>query len=378
VSHLGDAWMRRAVQQARRAGHRTSPNPKVGCVIVADGIVVGTGVTQPVGGHHAEVVALARAGERARGADLYVTLEPCCHHGRTPPCTEAIRAAGIRRVFVGVADPNPLIAGGGLRRLAELGLHVEVGVLGDVCAALHAPFFRYITEKRPWVVLKAAVTLDGRMATPEGSSRWITGPEARKDAHRLRAWADAVLVGGTTARLDDPALDVRHVRGPNPLRVVADTELSLPPTARLLGPGALVMHAADADPGRAAALAATGAQLQIIKRSGRGLDSLAILRNLAERQVVSVLVEGGGRLHGSLLHAGLVDEACIYVAPRIIGPGRALADLPAVASVAQGFALEDPVWTPLGQDMRVRGRVHSGAVAEPEAAQEEGAPCSPD
>jgi len=360
--------MSQAVARARRAQHRTSPNPKVGCLIVANGVVVGAGVTRPAGGAHAEIVALQAAGERARGADLYVTLEPCCHHGRTPPCTDAILAAGIRRVFVGVADPNP-IAGGGMGQLRAAGLTVEEGIEGAACAELHAPFFRFITEGRPWVVLKAAVTLDGRIATPDGASRWITGPEARKDAHRLRAWADAVLVGGTTARLDDPALDVRHVRGPNPRRVVADPELSLPPTAKLLGPGALILHGADPDPIRARALAATGAELVVVKRSGRGLDPHAMLRSLAERQVVSLLVEGGGRLHGSLLNAGLVDEACVYIAPRLIGPGRPVADLPAVASVADGFALENPTWMRLGCDMRVRGRISRGLVQE--------APCSP-
>ncbi len=169
-------WMGQAVAQARRALHRTSPNPKVGCVIVSHNTVVGRGVTRPAGGPHAEVVALQSAGDHARGADMYVTLEPCCHHGRTPPCTDAILAAGIRRVFVGVSDPNPLVAGGGVAQLRAAGVEVEVGVEGATCGALHAPFFRYITEGRPWVVLKAAVTLDGRIATPDGASRWITGP----------------------------------------------------------------------------------------------------------------------------------------------------------------------------------------------------------
>ncbi|MCB9549827.1 MAG: bifunctional diaminohydroxyphosphoribosylaminopyrimidine deaminase/5-amino-6-(5-phosphoribosylamino)uracil reductase RibD [Myxococcales bacterium] len=360
--------MRRAIARARRALHRTSPNPRVGCVVVADGQVVGVGVSAPPGGPHAEVQALQQAGPRARGADVYVTLEPCCHRGRTPPCTEALIAAGVARVFVGVLDENPRVAGGGVERLRAAGVAVEVGIEAEACAALHAPFFRHISTGRPWTLLKAAVTLDGRLATPDGAARWITGPEARRDGHKLRAWADAVMVGAATARLDDPTLNVREVRGTDPLRVVADPDLTVPPTARLLGPQALLLHAADADPERARALADTGATLVAVRRSGRGLDAAAMLQALGQRGIVSVLVEGGGRLHGSLLRARLADEACIYLAARIIGPGRPLADLPAVDAIGAGLQLADPSWTRLGADMRVRGR-----IVYPEEA-----PCSPD
>ncbi|MEZ4474989.1 MAG: bifunctional diaminohydroxyphosphoribosylaminopyrimidine deaminase/5-amino-6-(5-phosphoribosylamino)uracil reductase RibD [bacterium] len=355
--------MRRAIARARRALHRTSPNPRVGCVVVAGGRVVGAGVSAPPGGPHAEIQALRQAGERARGADLYVTLEPCAHTGRTPPCADAIISAGVARVFIGVLDPHP-VARGGAERMRAAGIEVQVGVLADECAALHAPFLSTVQRGRPWVLLKAAVTLDGRLATLGGAARWITGPDARRDGHKLRAWADAVMVGATTARLDDPSLNVREVRGTDPLRVVADPDLTLPPTARLLGPQALVLHAGDADAGRARALAETGARLVAVHRSGRGLDPAAMLQALAEHGVMSVLVEGGGRLHGSLLRARLADEACIYLAPRIIGPGRPLADLPAVEAIGAGLTLDAPAWTRLGADMRVRGRIVYPAPGE--------------
>ncbi|MCA9556928.1 MAG: bifunctional diaminohydroxyphosphoribosylaminopyrimidine deaminase/5-amino-6-(5-phosphoribosylamino)uracil reductase RibD, partial [Myxococcales bacterium] len=256
-AHAGH--MARALALIETAPHRTSPNPTVGCVIVRDGVVVGEGVTRPAGQAHAELVALEAAGERARGAVMYVTLEPCAHFGRTPPCTEAIIAAGVARVFVGTIDPNPLVHGAGLRQLAAAGIHAEVGLLGEACDRVLNPFRRFIRDKRPWVLLKAATTLDGQLAAASGDSKWITGEAARRDAHRLRARVDAVLVGAATARVDDPRLTVRLVEGADPLRVVLDAQATLSPTAALLGPGALVLHAPDAPAERVAALAATGA-----------------------------------------------------------------------------------------------------------------------
>ena len=234
------AFMRRAVALVRDTQHRTSPNPTVGCVIVRAGVIVGEGVTRPVGQAHAEVVAIEAAGAAARGADMYVTLEPCSHHGRTPPCTQAILAAGLRSVFVGVEDPNPLVNGLGVGQLRAAGVPTEVGILAEPCARLAEPFRRFILDRRPWVLLKAAVTLDGRIAAASGDSKWITGEEARAAAHGLRARADAVLVGLGTAQADDPRLDVRLARGEDPLRVLLDSRAALDPRARMLGPGALV------------------------------------------------------------------------------------------------------------------------------------------
>jgi len=326
----------------------------VGCVVVRDGATIGSGVTQPPGEAHAEVVALERAGTRARGADMYVTLEPCCHLGRTPPCTDAIIQAGVARVFAGTLDPNPLVHGQGLRALEAAGLEVHVGLLGEACTAFVRPFARFIRDGRPWVTLKAAISLDGRIATGPGDSKWITGEAARADAHALRAAADAVLVGGTTACVDDPRLTVRLTDGTDPLRVVLDPELRLPPTAALLGSEAVVYHAEGAQ--GAAALAATGAALVPLPRAEGGLDLNAALEDLAKRGVVSLLVEGGGRLHGGLVAAQLVDEACFYVAPRLLGRGRPVVDLPSVGKVADGYTLEDVEACPIGPDVRIRGR----------------------
>lgn len=359
---LAERWMTRALALADAPPRRTSPNPTVGCVIVRDGEIIGEGCSRPAGQAHAEVVALEMAGERSRGADVYATLEPCSHHGRTPPCADALIAAGVARVFVGAVDPNPLVHGGGLDRLRAAGIEVA-RVLPERCARQHAPFFRYITDRRPWVVLKAAVTLDGRIAAASGDSKWITGPAARRDAHRLRARCDAVLVGGATAIIDDPRLTVRDVPGDDPLRIVLDARAELPPTAALLGPGALVCHAPDADPGRLAALTATGAEALAVPRGPDGRLALdALLTALAARDVVRLMVEGGGRLHGALLAARLADEGWLYVAPRIVGRGRPLFDLPSALTITTGWALDPVEITPFESDVRIRGPIRYPAA----------------
>lgn len=355
-----ERFMARAIELAADPPARTSPNPTVGCVIVRDGQVVGEGVTRPVGQAHAEVVALQAAGEAARGADMYVTLEPCSHFGRTPPCTDAIITAGVRRVFVGVIDPNPLVHGEGLRKLEAAGVEVGVGLLGDRCARQLAPFRRFIVDRRPWVMLKAAVTLDGRIAASGGDSKWITGEAARADVHRLRARVDAVLVGAGTARADDPRLTVRHGPaagrpGVDPLRVVLDTDASLPPAAAMLGEGCVVCHGPDADPKRVAALAATGAELIELPLGRSGLDLDALMEALRERGVVRLMVEGGGVLHGALVAARLADEACVYVAPRFLGRGLPVLDLPSAATVAAGWRIHPVDVRVLGGDVRLRG-----------------------
>lgn len=354
--------MGRALALAAHPPRRTSPNPTVGCVIVRDGEIVGEGVTQPAGQAHAEVMALAAAGEKARGADMYVTLEPCSHTGRTPPCTDAVIAAGVTRVFTGVIDPDPRVHGNGVRALQAAGLAVEVGVLGDRCARQLAPFGRFIVDRRPWVILKAAVTLDGRIAAASGDSKWITGAEARTDAHRLRARCDAVLVGSGTARADDPRLTVRHVEGEDPLRIVLDTDARLPPDAAMLGEGSLLCHAADAPAARLDSLAATGAELMPLPRSERGLDLSALMAALRQRNIVRLMAEGGGRLHGALVAAELADEACIYVAPTFVGRGRPVLDVPSAETIATGWRLDAPTIERLGDDVRIRGPIRYPAA----------------
>lgn len=360
--------MRRARAIVARATHRTSPNPLVGCVIVRDGEIVGTGVTQPPGQAHAEIMALQQAGERARGADVFVTLEPCCHHGRTPPCTDALVAAGVRRVVAGVIDPNPMVAGRGLEQLRAGDVRAELatGPEAAACEATIAPFRRFILEGRPWVVLKAATSLDGRIAAPSGDARWITGEAARRDGHRLRAASDAVLVGGETIRRDDPRLTVRGVPGADPRRVVLSRRLDLPEGAAALAAGTLIFHGPEAPAARRRALERLRVDLVELPPVGNGLDLRALLTHLGGLGIVQLLVEGGGRTHGAFLAAGLADAACFYVAPRLLGEGRPAIAGPAFDPVARGPVLSPVSTRRFGQDMRIRGLIR---YAE--------APCSP-
>jgi diaminohydroxyphosphoribosylaminopyrimidine deaminase/5-amino-6-(5-phosphoribosylamino)uracil reductase len=326
-----------ALVEAEQGRGRTHPNPIVGALVVSRGKVIATGQHEKAGGPHAEVVALRKAGERARGADLYVTLEPCDHQGRTPPCTEAILASGVRRVVVGSVDPNPLVHGRGIRRLRAAGLRVEVGVLRDACDAANEMWFKFITRKLPWVMLKAAVTLDGKMATRAGDARWVSGRESRMLVHVLRDEMDAVLVGVGTALADDPRLTSRvpSARGRkttpgtptrDPVRVVVDSTARLPPTARMLrqrsAAPTLVACTLRAPPARVKALQRAGAEIVRCRadRAGR-VDLKDLLRRLAGRGLTSVLVEGGAAIHGSLLSQRLWDELYLFIAPKVAGEG---------------------------------------------------------
>src|SRR4051794_19298489 len=283
--------MRLALAEAEKGRGRTHPNPVVGAVVVKGGRVLARGHHEKAGRPHAEVNALRQAGSRARGADVYVTLEPCNHIGRTPPCTEALIAARVRRVIFGSHDPNPRVEGHGAARLHRAGIEVQAGLLREECDASNEPWFKYVTTDIPWVVLKAAVTLDGKLATRGGDSKWISGEESRLLVHRWRDQLDAVLVGAGTVRADDPRLTVRGVRGGrNPLRVVLG---AIPRRARLLR-----------EPGET--LSAKG-------------PLRTVLRGLARRGITSVLVEGGARVHGEFLAAGLWDELRLFVAPKIFG-----------------------------------------------------------
>jgi diaminohydroxyphosphoribosylaminopyrimidine deaminase/5-amino-6-(5-phosphoribosylamino)uracil reductase len=288
----GEDFMGLALAEAEKGRGRTHPNPAVGAVVVRGGRVVGRGHHQKAGLPHAEVNALRAAGERARGADVYVTLEPCKHQGRTPPCTEALIAARVRRVLFGSRDPNPRVHGHGAQRLRRAGIEVRAGVLREACDASNEAWFKFITTGMPWVVLKAAITLDGKLATRTGDSKWISSEASRRLVHAWRDQLDAVLVGAGTVRADDPRLTVRGIRGGrNPLRVVLG---EIPKRARVLR-----------EPGET-----------LIERGPvRG-----VLRRLAARGITSVLVEGGAQVHGEFLRAGLWDELRLFVAPRIFGP----------------------------------------------------------
>ncbi len=320
--------MRATLALARRGLGSTWPNPTVGCVIAKDGVVLGRGVTQPGGRPHAEQVALEQArarwgAETLRGATAWVSLEPCAHHGRTPPCADALAAAGVARVVSTIEDPDPRVSGRGFAALRAAGVTVETGVLASEARALNAGFLSRIERGRPWLILKLAASLDGRIATAGGESRWITGPEARARVHLMRAQSDAVLIGAGTARADDPTLDVRlaGLAGRKPVRVVADGGLSLPPASRLAR-GARdaplwLLHRDDADVAR---FANDGAELIATRALGDGaLDLCDALARLSARGIGRVLCEGGGRLAASLLRAGLVDEIAWFGAGATIG-----------------------------------------------------------
>lgn len=338
--------MRRAIDIAARGLGTTSPNPVVGCVIVKNGSVVGEGFHAVAGGPHAEVWALREAGEQAEGATAYVTLEPCDHHGRTGPCSEALLKAGISRVVVAVPDPNPLAAGG-LTRLRDHGVTVETGVLRAQAERGNAHWLTYTRKRRPFVTWKFAATLDGRSAAADGTSQWITSPEARADVHRLRGQHDAIMAGIGTVLADDPHLTVRP--GPaTPLRIVVDTEGATPPHARVL----------DA---AAPTLLAVGAEVPFensvrVPRGPHGLDLPALLAELHSRRIVSVFLEGGPTLAGSFLRAGLVDRVVAYVAPAFLGSGKPALGEAGVATIGglHRWEFEDVV--PVGPDLRITAR----------------------
>jgi diaminohydroxyphosphoribosylaminopyrimidine deaminase / 5-amino-6-(5-phosphoribosylamino)uracil reductase len=318
--------MRAALTLARRGLGRVAPNPAVGCVLVNDGRVVGRGWTQPGGRPHAETEALHRAGDRARGATAYVTLEPCAHHGETPPCTDALIAAGVARCVVALGDPHDRVAGRGLARLREAGVEVAEGLFAGEAEEVNAGFLMRLREGRPLVTLKLAATLDGRIATKAGDSRWITGEPARAYAHLLRAGHDAVMVGGGTALADDPRLDVRlpGLEDRAPLRVVLDGRLRLPTThdlvARAKSQPTLVFTRTGPPRRRAKALADAGVEVVEVETDDDGrLAVPAVLEALGRRGVTRLLVEGGGRLAASLFRADLVDRLVWFHAPGVIG-----------------------------------------------------------
>jgi len=339
--------MRLALAEAEKATERVSPNPLVGCVIVKAGRVVGRGFTQPPGGHHAEIEALERAGKKAQGATAYVTLEPCNHQGRTGPCSEALIAAGVARVVCGVRDPNT-VARGGLERLKKAKVAVVSGVLEAECRASLAHWLHFIATGRPWVTLKAAITLDGRLAARSGDSKWVSGEESRLEAHRLRHAHDAILVGARTVALDDPALTARIPGGRNPQRVIVDGKLSAPANAKALD-GAWIFTRADA-PERVQ-------RGELVRMPGARVEVGALLGELARRGICSLLVEGGGEMHAQFVAAGAVDELVLFVAPKLVGAGGVpLLRLDGPDKMADAWRLEFVETRRLGDDLVVRAR----------------------
>jgi diaminohydroxyphosphoribosylaminopyrimidine deaminase/5-amino-6-(5-phosphoribosylamino)uracil reductase len=361
-----DELDRKMMALALRLGARgrPSPNPHVGAVVVRDGQVLATGYHYRAGEAHAEVDALAKLGFRAEGATLYVTLEPCNHFGRTGPCSEAVLASGVRRVVIGCEERQPG-HGGGATRLREAGIEVVMGALREEAERLVCDFHKHALTGLPFVTLKAALTLDGRMASQTGDSRWITGEAARVHAHRMRDRHDAIMVGIGTVLADDPALTVRHVRGRDPLRVVLDSTLLTPPDSQL-GKSAhvvptLIFHAPGADSQRAEALRRLGFTLLEVPRGERGIDLWAVLRELGRRGVVRLMVEGGPTLHGALLDAGQVDWVALFVAPRILADPTAqpLAFARPRPTMSEALSLLRPSVRRLGDDLLVEGALQS-------------------
>ncbi len=352
--------MRLALELAAKGMFTTTPNPRVGCVIVKDNRIIGLGHTQPVGHAHAEVQALNDAADKGfdvAGATVYVTLEPCSHHGRTPPCADALIRARVARVVAAIGDPNPLVAGQGMTRLAAAGIDVTLGVLEDEAREMNIGFFRRMQYGRPWVRLKTAASLDGGTALHNGISQWITGDEARADGHVWRARACAILTGIGTVMEDDPQLTVRAIDTPRqPLRVVIDSRLQISPHARVLDGGGTLIVAAQADAEKQAALTVLGNEVILLANAQGKVDLPALMEELGRRQINELHVEAGFKLNGSLIREGCVDELLVYLAPALLGDAQGMFNLPALDSLEQKRQLGFHDVKRVGADLRILAR----------------------
>jgi len=359
-------YMEHALSLAKLALGHASPNPAVGAVVVKEGVIVGEGYTQPPGSHHAEVVALQQAGEKARGATMYVTLEPCSYYGRTPPCTQAIAAAGIAEVHLSIVDPNPLVCGRGKAELEAAGVRTFLGEYEEEAREINESYVKFITSGVPFVLAKFAMSLDGKIATKTGDSRWISGEESRRYVHGLRHQVDAIMVGVNTIIADDPQLTARAGREggkaeKQPLRIIVDSRGRTPTTARVLQmPGkTLVAVAGEIESAKAGALTQAGAEVLRLPSREEQVDLGELLRVLGKREVTSLLVEGGATLFGSLFEQDLVDKLLVFIAPIIIGGGEAKSSVEGkgVEKVAQAMSLSRVKVERLGDDVLISGYV---------------------
>ena len=340
----------------------TSPNPRVGCVIVRDGAVIGAGFTQPAGQAHAEIQALrdaAARGNDVRGATVYVTLEPCNHHGRTPPCSHALVRAGVGRVVAAMVDPNPLVAGQGMQTLAAAGIAVSSGLMEEQAREMNVGFFSRMQRGRPWVRMKTAASLDGMTALHNGQSQWITGEQARADGHAWRARACAILTGIGTVKADDPRLTVRGIDTPRqPRRVIVDSRLEIALDAKVLAGAPSWIAAAVADPAKQAALSAAGHEVILLPNDAGKVDLAALMDELGRREINELHVEAGSKLNGSLIRAACVDELLMYFAPSLLGDAQGMFALPALSELGQRQRLRFHEVTPIGEDLRILARFH--------------------
>lgn len=357
-------FMLRALDLAARGQGRVEPNPKVGCVIVRDGQIVGEGWHEKFGGPHAEVAALRSAGSQTRGATLYVTLEPCCHYGKTPPCTQAVIAAGVSRVVAAMLDPFSQVAGKGLAELSSAGIQTQVGVLEREARTLLAPYLKLVNLGRPWIIAKWAMTLDGKISSHAGDSRWISGESSRRIVHELRGRVDGILVGRSTALADDPMLTARPAGPRTALRIVVDSHASLPLTSQLVRTAreipVLLAVSSDAPSDKCQQLRAAGVEVRLCQGVSWAdrLDDLLV--ELGRRRLTNVLVEGGGVLLGSLFDADQIDEAHIFIAPKLIGGEHAVPPLAGRGrdAISQAAQLYDAQIARSGDDLYIHGRLH--------------------
>lgn len=360
---FAEQYMQRALDLARQGVGRTRPNPAVGAVIVREGQVVGEGFHPAAGEPHAEIFALRQAGELARGADLYVTLEPCSHQGRTGPCAEAVVAAGIGRLFIGTLDPNPRVCSRGRARIEAAGIPVVVGLLEEECRRLIAPFAKHVVTGLPYLILKSAITLDGFTATATGDSQWITNPSSRLQVHHLRDQVDGILVGIGTVLADNPQLTTRLPEGGrNPLRIVVDSTLKIPEDAALLNGSSappLIVTTARAPQNRIDALSALGVEILTIPEGEGGVDLAAMMAELGRRGLQSILLEGGAHLNSAALRAGLVDRVMVFIAPKLLGggDGRGIFAGPGARLLDGAVELDHLRVSRFGDDILVEGEV---------------------
>ena len=356
-------FMEHALALASKARGHTSPNPLVGAVIVRNGRIVGEGYHQKAGDAHAEIHALNQAKELAEGATMYVTLEPCCHWGRTPPCTESVIRAKLADVLVAMEDPNPQVAGNGIRQLQEAGMHVQVGLCGAESQRLNEVFIKYITTKRPFVILKSAISLDGKIATASGESQWITSEPSRLKGHEVRAQVDAILVGVGTVIQDNPALTVRlpEKQNEDPTRIIVDSRGRTPPGAKVFNPdsnaGALIAVTECAPLEKIEALKSAGADVLTIEEDGGRVCLRSLMRVLGQMEITSVLIEGGGEINAAALQAGIVDKLMFFVAPKLIGGKDAPGPVGGVgiAHLAEAFELHNVTTSQIGADFLIEG-----------------------
>lgn len=355
-----EKWMRRALRLAEAGRGGTSPNPMVGAVLVRGGKAIGEGYHAKIGEAHAEIIALRQAGERARGAVLYLNLEPCTHFGRTPPCVPQVIKAGLKRAVIGMEDPNPLVNGKGIDALRKSGMDVRVGVLGKECRKLNEAFCKYILKKQPFVTLKVAATMDGKIATRDGDSKWISGEASRRLVHRLREQTDGVLVGIGTVLRDDPILTARTKKGKEPYRIVLDSRLKIPEDARVFehSPSEVILVTTRSAPAeKIERLEEKGIRILIIDSKEGRVDLRICLNKLGEIGLMSILVEGGSKINGSFLDEGLIDKFLLFLSPKCLGDSRApgIFGGRGVSNLKEAVELKETKTKRIGEDIFVEG-----------------------